>query len=245
MIAELRLGRFVLVAMLAAVTSTHAATPAKRWHGVLPEDVPSFDPSGPTNTSAAAVEELIFERLLTYDYLARPAKLVPMLAEEMPMVSDDRKTWTVKIRKGITFARDPAFKRARRELTAQDVIYTFMRFMDPSQRSPYQFLIRNKLIGLDALARASTGGNFDYDAHIPGLEALDRHTVRFRLISADYRFGYLLAHTAAGFVAREVVETYGLDIGRHPVGTGPYMLTSWTPGTRAVLDANPDYRGFI
>jgi ABC-type transport system substrate-binding protein len=242
-IAPSSLGWVLLVAILVSVTPAHAADPAKRWRGILPEDVPSFDPSGPTNTSAAAVEELIFERLLSYDYLARPAKLVPMLAEVMPVVSDEGRTWTVKIRKGIAFAPDRAFKGVRRELTAQDVVYTFMRFMDPAQRSPYQFLMRNKLIGLDARARATS--KFDYDARVPGLEALDRYTVRFRLVSADYRFGYLLAHTATGIVAREVVETYGADIGRHPVGTGPYMLTSWTPGTRAVLDANPDYRGFI
>jgi len=234
-----------LLALLATDVNAQAADPAKRWRGILPEDVPSFDPSGPTNTSAAAVEELIFDRLLTYDYLARPAKLVPMVAEAMPVVSDEGRTWTVKIRKGVTFARDPAFKGVRRELTAQDVVYTFMRFVDPAQRSPSLFLIRNKLVGLDGLGRAAKNGNFDYDARVPGLEALDRYTVRFRLVSGDYRFGYILAHLSAGIVAREVVETYGADVGRHPVGTGPYVLTSWTPGTRAVLDANPDYRGYV
>ena len=237
--------RLILVALLIAATITHAADPNKRWHGILPEDAPGFDPSGPTNTSAAAVVELIFDRLLTYDYLARPAKLVPMAAETMPAISDDGKTWTVKLRKGITFASDPAFKGARRELTAQDVVYTFMRFMDPAQRSPYQFMMRNKLVGLDDLARAAKNGKLDYDARIPGIEALDRYTVQFRLIAPDYRFGYLLAHTATGIVAREAVEAYGIDVGRHPVGTGPYVLSSWTPGTRAVLDANPDYRGFV
>ena len=225
--------------------STEAADPNKRWHGILSEDAPGFDPAGPTNTSAAAVVELIFDRLLTYDYLARPARLVPMGAEAMPVISDGGKTWTVKLRKGITFASDPAFKGVRRELTAQDVVYTFMRFMDPAQRSPYQFMMRNKLIGLDDLARSAKGGRLDYDARISGIEALDRYTVQFRLIAPDFRFGYLLAHTATGIVAREVVEAYGMDVGRHPVGTGPYILTSWTPGTRAVLDANPAYRGFV
>ena len=225
--------------------SSEAADPNKRWHGILAEDAPGFDPSGPTNTSAASVEELIFDRLLTYDYLARPAKLVPMLAEAMPTNSSDGKAWTVKLRKDIAFASDPAFKGARRELTAQDVVYTFKRFMDPAQRSPSQFLLRNKLVGLDDLAKAAKNGKFDYDARIAGIEALDRYTVQFRLTGPDFRFGYLLAHTAAGIVAREVVEAYGTDIGRHPVGSGPYTLTSWTPGTRAVLDANPDYRGFV
>jgi len=168
-----------------------------------------------------------------------------MAAETMPAISDNGKTWTVKLRKGITFASDPAFKGARRELTALDVVYTFKRLMDPAQRSPYQFMMRNKLLGLDDLARSAKGGKFDYDARIPGIEALDRYTVQFRLIAPDYRFEFLLAHTATGIVAREVVEAYGIDVGRHPVGTGPYMLTRWIPGTRAALDSNPDYRGFV
>src|SRR5262249_7429187 len=163
--------------------------------------------------------------------------LVPLAAEAMPVVSDDGKTWTVRIHKNIHFAPDAVFKGAKRELTAQDFVYSFMRFMDPAQRSPYQFLFRKKFVGLDALAEAATKGvKFDYDARIPGLEAVDRYTVRFRLLTPDYRFGYLLAHTAAGAVAREVVEGYGANVATHPVGTGPYMLTSWTPGTKAVLD---------
>ncbi|HTS21025.1 MAG TPA: ABC transporter substrate-binding protein [Casimicrobiaceae bacterium] len=237
--------RAALLALLVASASAHAADPSKRWHGILAEDVPGFDPAGPTNASAAVVLELIFDRLLTYDYLARPAKLVPMAAEAMPLVTDEGRTWTVKLRKGIVFAADPAFKGKRRELTAEDVVYSFKRFMDPVQRSPYQFMMRNKFVGLDDLARAAKGGKLDYDARIPGIEALDRYTVRFRLAAPDYRFGYLLAHSATGIVAREVVEAYGGDIGRHPVGSGAYVLTSWTPGTRAVLDANPGYRGFV
>ena len=234
-----------LAAALIVAAIAQAADPGKRWHGILSEDAPGFDPSGATNSSAAAVVELIFDRLLAYDYLARPAKLVPMLAEEMPAVADEGKTWTVKLRKGVRFASDPAFKGAPRELTARDVVYTFKRFMDPAQRSPYQFMMRNKVVGLDDLARATKNGKLDYDAPIPGIEALDRYTVRFRLVAPDYRFEYLLAHTATGIVAREVVDAYGIDVGRHPVGTGPYVLTRWIPGTRAVLDANPDYRGFV
>jgi ABC-type transport system substrate-binding protein len=237
--------RLPLIALFVFAMSSQAADPSKRWHGVVAEDAPGFDPSGPTNTSAAGIEELIFDRLLTYDYLARPAKLVPMIAEAMPVNSSDGKTWTVKLRKGITFASDPAFKGARRELTADDVVYTFKRFMDPAQRSPSQYLMRNKLLGLDELARAAKNGKLDYDSRVSGIEALDRYTVQFRLIAPDFRFGFILAHTATGIVAREVVEAYGSDIGRHPVGTGPYVLTSWTPGTRAVLDANPEYRGFV
>ena len=77
-----------LAAALIVAAIAQAADPGKRWHGILSEDAPGFDPSGATNSSAAAVVELIFDRLLAYDYLARPAKLLPMLAEEMPAVAD-------------------------------------------------------------------------------------------------------------------------------------------------------------
>jgi ABC-type transport system substrate-binding protein len=244
MARHLRLAGALALAALCALG--HAAAPVKEWRGVLPEDPPGFDPAGPTSVSAANVLELVFDRLLTYDYLARPAKLVPLAAEALPVESDAGRTWTIRLRKGIHFSHDPAFKGVRRELTAQDFVYSFERFLDPAQRSPYQFLFRNKFVGLDELARkAEQTRRFDYDARVEGLEAVDRYTLRFRLRAPDHRFPYLLAHSAAVGVAREVVEAYKDTIRLHPVGTGPYVLTAWTPGTRAVLDANPEYRGFV
>src|SRR6266542_1620582 len=156
-----------------APSGTLAADPEKVWHGVLSDEPPGFDPAGATSASAASVLELVFDRLLTYDYLARPAKVVPLAAEALPIAEDDAKTWTVRIRKGIYFAPDPAFKGVRRELVAQDFVFSFMRFMDPAINSPYQFLFRIKLIGLDELrAKAQKTGRFDYDARIAGIEDL-------------------------------------------------------------------------
>src|SRR6266542_2968662 len=221
-----------------APSGTLAADPEKVWHGVLSDEPPGFDPAGATSASAASVLELVFDRLLTYDYLARPAKVVPLAAEALPIAEDDAKTWTVRIRKGIYFAPDPAFKGVRRELVAQDFVFSFMRFMDPEINSPYQFLFRIKLIGLDELrAKAQKTGRFDYDARIAGIEAVDRYTVRFHLREPDRRFLYLLAHSSAGAVAREAVDAYGKDIAVHPVGSGPYMLTSWNAGAKAILEA--------
>ncbi len=226
--------------------SAVAADPHKVWHGVLSEDPPSLDPAGPTNTSAEVLLELIFDRLLTYDYLARPAKLVPLAAAAMPKASDDGKTWTVRLKQGILFTPDPAFKGVKREMTAQDFVYSLKRFLDPKQRSPNQFLFRDKFVGLDEMAKAAeTSGRFDYDVSVEGLQAVDRYTLRFKLKSPDRRFPYLLAHANASVVAREVVEAYGAAIGDHPVGTGPYVLSSKLAGTRYVLDANPLYRRVV
>ena len=64
-----------------------------------------------------------------------------------------------------------------------------MRFMDPKNRSPYAFLLEGKIVGLDELAaKAKQTGKFDYDAKVPGMEAVDRYTLRFRLKETDYNF---------------------------------------------------------
>src|ERR1700739_2063913 len=69
-----------------------------------------------TNWFSGKLPEMICERLLTYDYMARPARLVPGTAEAMPEVKDGGKTYIFHIKKGIYFTPDPAFKGKRREL---------------------------------------------------------------------------------------------------------------------------------
>src|SRR5258706_4750096 len=233
------------LALALAAALAHTADPRKVAHLALVSDPPGFDPAGPTDVYAAAIEEAIFDRLLTYDFLARPPKLVPLAAAAMPEITDGGRTYTVRLKKGAYFTADPAFNGTKRELTAQDFVYSAMRFVDPKMRSPYAFLFRGKLVGLDAVAeRSKASGKFDYDAKVPGLEVVDRYTIRYRLNEPDFTFGYILAHGSYGAVAREVVEAYGTGIAAHPVGSGPYMLKEWTPGLRVVLEANPDYRGF-
>ncbi len=94
-----------------------------------------------------------------------------------------------------------------------------------------RFLVEGKIEGLDELAaKAKKTGKFDYDAKIPGMVAVDRYTLRFRLVQNDYNFPYITAHVPSWAVAREVIEAYGDDTMAHPVGTGPYVLKSWTRG---------------
>jgi ABC-type transport system substrate-binding protein len=237
---------FAALALLAVTRPAFAtADMAKVLHWYFPTGETGFDPAKVSDVYSATIDEAIFERLLTYDYLARPAKLVPMVAESMPEVADEGRTYTFHLRKGIHFTPDAAFKGQPRELTAQDFVYSYMRFVDPANRSPYAFLVAGKFIGLDELAaKAQKSGRFDYHAKVPGIEAVDRYTLRFRLKATDYNFPYIAAHTTLGAVAHEVIDAYRDDTLAHPVGTGPYMLTGWTRRAKIVLDANPAYRGF-
>jgi len=231
-----------LVALLIAASAA-AADSAKLLRISFPVAETGFDPVRVSDLYSNIVNEAIFERLLTYDYLARPAKLVPMTAETMPEVSEGGRTYIVHLKRGIYFAPDPAFKGQRRELTAEDYVYSFKRFADPANRAPYGFMLQGKIVGLDEQTEAAKkSGKFDYDATIPGLVALDKYTLRFKLTGADFLFPYTLAHVPFCAVAREVVEAYGNDVQAHPVGTGPYVLKEWRRAAKITLEANPSYR---
>ena len=184
-----------------------AADPAKVLRVAFEIGETGFDPAKVTDNYSSQVIQAVFERLLTYDYLARPLKLVPGTAEALPEVSDGGRTYLFRLRKGVYFQADPAFKGARRELVAADYAYSIKRFVDPANRSPWRFLFDGKIAGLDAVAKnAAQGKAFDYDAKVEGLEAVDRYTLRIRLTTADYNFAYIMAMVQVSAVAREVIE---------------------------------------
>ena len=237
-----RLARVLLLCMFGAIA--HAADPAKSLRLTFMAAETGFDPVKISDYYSGAVIEAIYEPLLTYDYLARPAKLVPNTAEALPLVADTGRTYTLRLKKGIYFADDPAFKGKPRELTAEDYAYTIKRYLDPKNRSPYSFLFEGKIAGLDELAaQAKKSGRFDYNAKISGLEVPDRYTLRIRLKQTDFNFPHVLAFSQVGAVAREVVDKYGDDVNSHPVGTGAYRLQRYVRSSKIVLEANPRYRG--
>ncbi len=248
-----RLAGAALAALLGLATAfapqaARAADPNKVIRDVFPVAETGFDPAGVHDLYSGTIVQAIHETLFTYDYLARPSKIVPLTAEALPEVADDGRTWTIRLKKGIHFAPDPAFKGRKRELVAADYVYSLKRLIDPRIRSPWAFLVEGKFVGLDELAdEAKKTGRFDYDRKIAGIEAVDRHTLRFRLKATDYNLPYVLAHEPSSAVAREVIEAYAGVDGRamgNPVGTGPYRLEQWLRSSKIVLVANPEYRGF-
>jgi ABC-type transport system substrate-binding protein len=206
----------------------------------------TFDPVKISDLYSRTITPHIFEGLYAYDHLARPAKIEPLTADGPPEVSDDFRTWTVRVRPGIHFAADPAFKDHKRELTARDYVYSILRTADPANRSElWTYIASFKLVGLAAKRQRHLDDKtpFDYDSEPEGLRTLDRYTLQFRLEDPNPRFlGSLASSDLLGAVAREVVEFYGDKIGDHPVGTGPFRLKSWRRSSQIVLERNPDYR---
>jgi oligopeptide transport system substrate-binding protein len=245
--------RFVAAAALAALAGTGLAAdppkwadPAKAIRVMFPIAETGFDPQATSDYYSSHVERAIFEPLYVFDYLARPYRFVPNTAAAMLEVSPDGRTWTIRIKPGIYFADDPAFKGKKRELVAQDYVYAWKRLLDPRMRAPFLWYLEGKVAGADAvLAKAKETGRLDYDAPIEGLKAIDRYTLRLVLKEPDYvMLGYMTQMPMAA-VAREVIEAYGDLSGwamANPVGTGPFRLKDWRRGQKIVLEANPNYR---
>ena len=101
----------------------------------------SFDPGFASDAASDSIIANIFDAMLDYDYLARPVKLVPRVLETLPSVEDGGRTYVCRLRKGIHFTPDPAFKGKPRELTAADFAYSFKRILDPAvSRYPVPWL---------------------------------------------------------------------------------------------------------
>jgi ABC-type transport system substrate-binding protein len=233
----------LLLSVLAVPALPAAADPAKVLRVAFSIAETSFDPAFASDAASDGIISNIFDTMLDYDYLARPVKLVPRALEAMPEVEEGGRAYLCRIRKGIHFTPDPAFKGKVRELTAADFAYAFKRILDPAVKSPWIWLMAGKVSGADAArAAAEKTGRFDYDAPLRGLEVVDRYTLRIRLDAPDLRFPYALAVPTLSAQAREVVDAYGSDIGAHPVGTGPYRLGEYRRSTRIVLVANPGFR---
>jgi ABC-type transport system substrate-binding protein len=228
------------------VAKAQAQAPKKVLRYAFPVAETGFDPAQISDLYSRTVAANIFDAPLTYDYLARPAKVKPQTAAAMPEISDDSKRFVFRIRPGIYFADDPAFKGNRRELVAADYVFSLKRHYDPKYKSPSLFQLENaNILGLSELRKKAIADKapFPYDTEVEGLRVIDRYSFEIRLAQPSPRFYYLFAEgSVMGAVAREVIEAYPDKAMEHPVGTGPFRLAEWRRSAKIVLERNPNYR---
>ena len=181
---------WIVALVLAAGIASPAlaqADPNKVLRVAFPVAETGFDPQAASDLYSNHVNRAIFDTAYTYDYLARPFKLVPNTAVALPHISADGLVWTFRIKPGIYFNDDPAFKGGKRELTAADYVYSWKRVLDPKLRSPHLQVFDDLFEGADAaIAKAKETGKFDYDAPMEGLLAVDRYTIRLKLKRPSY-----------------------------------------------------------
>lgn len=152
------------------------------------------------------------------------------LAAAPPVVSPDRKVWTFHLRKGVLFHNGT-------EATADDLKFSIMRTLSPHTKPSVSWgqTADNIFVGSQDFVSGKA-------TDVPGIQVLDRYTIRFRLTAPVAVFPFILASTYNMVVPRAVVQKEGdLYFAQHPIGTGPYMLQSWVKGQRVVFVRNPHY----
>jgi peptide/nickel transport system substrate-binding protein len=164
----------------------------------------SFDPAIAATSVADAFAVQVFDNLTTYD---RNAQVQPYLAREITP-NKDATVWTIRLREGVTF-------HDGKPLTADDVIYTFKRIVNP---------------------KAPTYGASYLRYLLPnGMKKLDKLTVQLEFSRPFASFPQALIPT----LGMEIVPV-GFDP-KHPIGTGPFKFASFSPGQQATLMRNENY----
>lgn len=147
-----------------------------------------------------------------------------------------------------------------RELTAHDYVYAFRRLASPRVVSPIYAFFADHIVGMkdygDQLREqdreADTSQWLDLRQQgFEGVEAVDDHTLRIRVMGKYPQFSYWLAMTftapipweADRFYQQPKMAEHDLSLNTWPVGTGPYMLTESIRNRRHVLTRNPHFRG--
>jgi peptide/nickel transport system substrate-binding protein/dipeptide transport system substrate-binding protein len=216
---------------LAAAAVAHAqGKPLVYCADASPE---GFDPGMWDSASTNTVSAQMFDGLLGFK---RPTtELGPKLATSWE-ISPDAKSFTFKLREGVKFHSTPWFKPTR-DFNADDVIFTFQRFIDPSHAFNKAFaanFIYPQNLGLAKL--------------IAGIDRIDDRTVRFRLhqpnvtFVANFAFAWAGIHSAE-YAGQLLKAGKASQIGVQPVGTGPFMFKSYAKDDVLRMTAHPDYWG--
>ncbi len=217
---------FLLSLMLTiAVAFPTAADPKPGGSIVITykDDVSTLDPAIGYDWQNWSMIKSLFSGLM--DYTPGTTDLVPDLAESYT-VSPDGLSYTFKLRKGIKFHNG-------RELVADDIKFSLERVCNPKTQSPGS--------GFFGMIKGQAEMLAGKSASLEGVKVLDDYTIQFDLVHPDATFLHAMALNFSFAVPKEEVEKWGADFGKHPVGTGAYILKEWVLGNKIVWDRNPHY----
>ena len=191
-----------------------------------------MDPlQGNYESEGTQVGHQVFQELV--QYVTQPdgsMKTMPSLAESWEP-NADATVWTFHLKKGVMFQAPVS-----REVKAQDWVDEWNRVTDKANGSLTSYLLAPiKGCGDD-------GYWTDKTAKLSGVKALDDYTLEVTLRYPYAEFPVTLGHSVSAVAPADYIEQIGEKaFNLKPVGTGPYMVESWTAGKSVELVKNPDY----
>jgi oligopeptide transport system substrate-binding protein len=201
--------------------NTPAAIPAE-YRFPLPADPMTLDPAHITDTVSDSVARRIYNQLVRF---APDLSIIDDLAESHT-ISPDGLQYTFVLRKGVKFHNG-------RELTADDVAYSYRRLLDPAtnaERANLLYYVQGAKEFHESKAK-----------DIPGIVVVDPATIKLVLVQPYAPFLNALCMTTFGVVPKEAVEKPAAAFSDNPVGTGPFVFESWQKGDKITLKANDSY----
>ncbi len=180
--------------------------------------IKSIDPATCGDTTSSGVQGNVWEGLYTYHYLKRPVEVIPLLAAELPEVSDDGLTYTIRLKRDVKYASNPCFgladdgKSLTRNVTAEDFVLAFKRVADYHVTTKLALaFIKGKIVGVDEYrekTRTYRAGDFSrYDIEqIEGIKAIDDLTLQIQLVKPYPQLLYALAMHVYAPIPHELIE---------------------------------------
>lgn len=191
----------------------------------LTSPVKTFDPAKAFDDDSLSLISQSLESLYQYHYLKRPYEVIPALADGLPLISDNGKVYTIKIKKGIKYHNRTKFFKVNKEVTAHDFEMQFKRIAFKGTKSLGTWLFSGKIKGFDEF---SNKAGFDlkklYSMNIEGVEVIDNYTLRIELIRPEPNLLFFLSMSFLSPTPKALVEHYKNDLSKVLVGTGPYYL---------------------
>ncbi|MBC75442.1 MAG: hypothetical protein CME64_05440 [Halobacteriovoraceae bacterium] len=203
--------------------------------------IKSFDPAVAFNDDSLRVIGQSLETLYQYHYLKRPYEVIPALADGMPRVSKDGKTYTIKLKKHIKY-KSSLKELKNREVKAQDFINQIKRLAFTPLNSTGAWLFKGKIKGFDEFSKI-VGTDYKKMLTTPmeGLKALDDHTLKIELNRAEPNMLYFLSMIFTTPVPEELIKKFNNDLSGVLVGTGAFYLKT-SSEEKLVFEKNESFR---
>lgn len=200
-----------------------------------PERVNKILPLQAVDIYTQRLTSQLFDPILKLDH--ETGKILPCVAEKYS-VSSDAKEFILSIRKGIFFHSDDCFGGDGRELTAADVKFTLEMACSGLAMNEISYLLIDRIKGARSFHEASKKKYSEKG--VSGLELVDDYTLKIKLNESFAGFDKLLTYCGFGIFPKEAYETYGDELAKHPVGTGPFVLKEMND-KHVLLERNPTY----